>query len=266
MVLDPFCGCGTTIDSAIRLGRRWIGIDVTYIAVDLIEKRLLHTHGDDVVDTYEVRGIPRDLGGAYALFSQSPFDFERWAVSLVHAQPNEKQVGDKGIDGAARFPLDTKGAKKAQYGRILVSVKGGQTVGPQFVRDLIGTVETQKAQMGILITMAEPTKGVLDAVNHGGTYTLPVNGQTFPRVQTITVADLLSGKRPTMPLTLLPYIQALKQGPEPAPETLFWPGLRPAVSRSAWPAASGWGRPGGTGHPFSVTVVRGCRAAVAPVT
>lgn len=221
VVLDPFCGCGTTIDSAIRLDRRWIGIDVTYIAVDLIEKRLLHTYGEDVVETYEVRGIPRDLGGAYALFSQSPFDFERWAVSLVHAQPNEKQVGDKGIDGVARFPLDTKGAKKAQYGRILVSVKGGKTVGPQFVRDLLGTVETQKAQMGILVTMADPTKGVLDAVNHGGTYTLPVNGQTFPRVQTITVADLLSGKRPTMPLTLLPYIQAMKRGPEPAPETLF---------------------------------------------
>ena len=89
------------------------------------------------------------------------------------------------------------------------------------MRDLIGTVETQKAQMGILITMAESTKGVLDAVNHGGTYTLPVNGQTFPRVQTITVADLLSGKRPKMPLTLLPYIQAAKRGPQATAETLF---------------------------------------------
>ena len=221
VVLDPFCGCGTTIDSAIRLDRRWIGIDVTYIAVDLIRKRILHTHGEDIEGTYEVRGIPRDLGGAYALFSQSPFDFERWAVSLVHAQPNEKQVGDRGFDGVARFPLDAKGVRKGQFGRILVSVKGGKNVGPQFVRDLIGTIESQKAQMGILITMAEPTKGVLDAVNHGGTYTLPVNGQVYPRVQTITVAELLTGKRPKMPLTLLPYMQASKATVAATTEALF---------------------------------------------
>lgn len=208
VVLDPFCGCGTTIDAAIRLGRRWMGIDVTYLAVDLIEKRLRHTHGKDIANTYEIRGIPRDLGGASALFSRSPFDFERWAVSLVNAQPNEKQVGDRGIDGVARFPLDAQSAKKGQFGRVLVSVKGGKTVGPQFVRDLLGTLETEKAQMGVLITMAEPTRGVLEAVNRGGTYTHPANGQTYPRVQLITVAELLQGKRPTMPPTLLPYMQA----------------------------------------------------------
>ncbi len=217
VVLDPFCGCGTTVDAAVRLDRRWLGIDITYIAVDLIEKRLRHTHGDAITDTYTVKGIPRDLGGAYALFSQSPFDFERWAVSLVNAQPNEKQVGDKGIDGVARFPTDAKGG----LGRILVSVKGGKTVGPQFVRDLLGTVETQKAQMGVLVTMAAPTKGVMDAVNHGGTYALPVNGQTFPRVQTITVTELLKGKRPIMPPTLLPYIQASKAQTIAPPPTLF---------------------------------------------
>lgn len=222
VVLDPFCGCGTTIDAAIRLNRRWLGIDITYIAIDLIEKRLVHTHGEEICKTFEVKGIPRDLGGAYALFSRSPFDFERWAVSLVHAQPNQKQVGDKGIDGVARFPLNTKWEKAGrQFGQILVSVKGGKNIGPQFVRDLIGTVETQKAEMGILLTMAEPTKGVLDAVNHGGTYTLPVNGQTFPRVQVITVAELLMGKRPTMPLTLLPYIQASRRGPDATTEALF---------------------------------------------
>jgi DNA modification methylase len=217
VVLDPFCGCGTTIDAAIRLDRKWIGIDITYIAVDLIAKRLQHTHGDDIAATYTISGIPRDLGGAYALFSQSPFDFERWAVSLVNAQPNEKQVGDKGIDGVARFPVDGKGG----LGRILVSVKGGKNIGPQFVRDLLGTVQTQKAQMGILITMAEPTKGVIDAVNHGGSYTLPVNGQTYPRVQVITVSELLRHKRPKMPPTLLPYIQATKRAKHAAPATLF---------------------------------------------
>jgi DNA modification methylase len=205
VVLDPFCGCGTTIDAAQRLHRQWIGIDITFIAVDLIEKRLRHAYGDPVIDTYEVGGIPRDLGGARSLFHRSPFDFERWAVSLINAQPNEKQVGDKGIDGVARFYLD-----KSANGRILVSVKGGKMIGPQFVRDLIGTVETQKAQMGVLITMTKPTPGVIDAANHGGTYTWTINGQSYPRVQVITIADLLKGKRPDMPAALLPYIQAAK--------------------------------------------------------
>ncbi|MFJ2953562.1 DNA methyltransferase [Streptomyces sp. NPDC087270] len=206
IVLDPFCGCGTTIDAAIRLKRKWVGIDITYIAVDLIEKRLQHTFGGSVASEYEVFGIPKDIDGAQALFKHSPFDFERWAVSLIRAQPNEKQVGDKGVDGVARFPLDNAG----KIGRVLASVKGGKTVTPQFVRDLVGTVETQKAQMGVLITMAKPSKGVLDAVSHGGTYTWPINGEVFPKIQVITVQELLSGERPATPSLLTPYIQASK--------------------------------------------------------
>ena len=85
--------------------------------------------------------------GAQALFAKSPLDFERWAVSLVNGTPNERQVGDKGVDGVIRFFTDAKGAT----GRALVSVKGGKSVGPQFVRDLLGTVQTQKADMGVLI-------------------------------------------------------------------------------------------------------------------
>ena len=105
-MIDVFCGCGTAVDAAQKLGRKWVGIDVTYIAIDLIEKRLQHTYGDEIKESYEVLGIPRDKRAALALFSRSPFDFERWAVSLIDGQPNQKQVGDKGIDGVARFPLD----------------------------------------------------------------------------------------------------------------------------------------------------------------
>jgi hypothetical protein len=90
------------------------------------------------------------------------------------------QVATRASTGVARFYLDKK-----TTGRVLVSVKGGRNIGPMFVRDLSGTVETQKAQMGVLITMAEPTPGVLDAVNHGGTYTWPVNGQTYPRIRSL---------------------------------------------------------------------------------
>lgn len=206
VVLDPFCGCGTAIDASIRLNRQWIGIDITYIAVDLIEKRLLHTHGDKITDTYQVLGIPKDNAAALALFSRSPFDFERWAVSLINGQPNQKQVGDKGIDGVARFPIDGHG----NFGRALISVKGGKQLNPSMVRDLGGTVTTQKAEMGVLITNGQPTKGMVDEANHAGSYKHPHYAQIYPRIQIITVNELLSGRKPTMPPTVLPYIQALK--------------------------------------------------------
>ncbi len=205
-VLDPFCGCGTSIDASQRLDRKWLGIDVTYIAIDLIEKRLQHTYGDNIKGTYEVLGIPRDRASALALFSRSPFDFERWAVSLINGQPNQKQVGDKGVDGVARFPLDARGA----VGRVLISVKGGRQLNPSMVRDLGGTVTTQKAEMGVLITNGPPTRGMVDEANHAGTYQHPHYGEAFPRIQIITVDELLSGKRPKVPPTMLPYIQALR--------------------------------------------------------
>jgi DNA modification methylase len=218
VILDPFCGCGTTIDAAQRLGRKWIGIDITYIAVDLITKRLRHTYGDSILNTFDVPfGIPKDVTAARALFAQSPFEFERWAVSLINAEPNQKQVGDKGIDGVARFPLGAKG----QLGRVLVSVKGGKTLNPSMVRDLSGTVDTQKAAMGVLITLESATKGVQDAIDHGGVYKHPANGQTYPRLQQVTIKELLDGKKPQMPPTVLPYIAAEKLAVEDTTEKLF---------------------------------------------
>ncbi|WP_136709394.1 DNA methyltransferase [Agromyces sp. H66] len=212
VVLDPFAGCGTTIDAAQNLKRRWIGIDITYIAVDLIEKRLLHAHGPSIKASYDVSGIPRDSGGAQALFDRNPFDFERWAVSQINAQPNEKQVGDRGIDGVARFPLGTAN----EFGRVLVSVKGGKQLNPAMVRDLRGTIERQKAELGVLITQTEPTRGMLEEVHHSGSYTHPATGQTYPRLQIITTDQLLAGKRPQIPPTVLPYIAASKAA---APDT-----------------------------------------------
>lgn len=218
VILDPFCGCGTTVDASQRLNRKWIGIDITYIAVDLITKRLQHTFGMEITDTIDIRGIPSDLASAQALFQRSPFDFERWAVSQINAEPNSKQVGDRGIDGIARFPVDAKG----KIGKLLVSVKGGKTVNPTFVRDLAGTVEaTSDAHMGVLITMIEPTRGVMDAINHGGVYTLPYNGQTFPKLQHITIAEILSNKRPSMPGTILPYIPADRAKVAASTDALF---------------------------------------------
>jgi DNA modification methylase len=215
--LDPFAGCGTTIDSAQRLNRRWVGMDITYIAIDLIEKRLRHTYGDSITDTYDILGIPKDKAAALALFSHSPFDFERWAVSMINAQPNVKQVGDKGIDGVARFPVDGKGG----IGRVLVSVKGGKQINPAMVRDLGGTVSTQKGEMGVLILLTQPTRGMTDEMNHAGTYTHPASKEVFPKIQIITVDELLKGKKPKMPPTILPYMQAQKAKATSVIEPLF---------------------------------------------
>jgi DNA modification methylase len=210
LVLDPFCGCGTTIDAAQKLGRSWVGIDITYLAIDLIDKRLRHTYGEDIVGTYKISGIPHDLDGAQALFDANPFDFERWAVSLVDAQANEKQVGDKGIDGVIRFPADHEGGTA----RALVSVKGGRQINPGMVRDLVGTVQQQKAEMGVFICMTPPTAGILEVVRKSGTYTWPISGRSYPKVQVLTVAQLLEGIRPQMPTPFLPYIQARRLVPE----------------------------------------------------
>lgn len=218
VVLDPFCGCGTTVDAAQRQRRRWIGIDITYIAVDLIRKRLRHTYGDDIEDTFDITGIPRDLGSARALFNKSPFEFERWAVSLVGAEPNQRQVGDKGIDGTARFPIDRTG----RLGKILISVKGGKSLNPAMVRDLRGTVDrTTDAHMGILVTLTDATRGVRDEIDHGGIYTHPANGQTYPRLQHITIGRLLLGEKPVMPPTVLPYIPAARHIPAAVADALF---------------------------------------------
>jgi DNA modification methylase len=211
VVLDPFCGCGTAVDAAQKLGRRWIGIDITTIAVDLIDARLRHTYGESIREAYEILGIPRDMAGARTLFARSPFEFERWAIMMVDGQPNQKQVGDKGIDGVIRFPIDGK----KNTAQALVSVKGGAT-GPAHVRELRGTVENRAyAEMGVFVCMQTPTKGMLDGANHSGFYRHPRDGKSYPVLQIITVEDLLAGKLPNLPATLLPYFQAERR-PGPA--------------------------------------------------
>ncbi|MFF9910678.1 DNA methyltransferase [Streptomyces sp. NPDC013457] len=216
LVLDPFCGCGTSIDAAQKNGRRWIGMDVTTLAIDLIDARLRHTYGESIMASYEILGTPKDMAGAAKLFQKSPFEFERWCVMQVDGQPNEKQVGDKGIDGVIRFPVDAKGGSQ----RVLVSVKGG-TTNPGHVRDLIGTVASQNAAMGVFICMKAPTKAMIEAANHSGVYQHPGNGQQFPKVQIITVAELLEGKRPHLPVALLPFFQAQRRYDAADTGTLF---------------------------------------------
>ena len=215
VVLDPFCGCGTAIDAAQNLDRQWVGIDITYIAVDLIIKRLQHRYGDDITGTFSTNGIPTDIEGAAALFARNPFDFERWAVSKVDGQPNAKQVGDKGIDGRIRFHAD---ADKA--GLAIVSVKGGRQVNPAMVQAMIGAMHQEGADMSVLITMGKPTAGMIEAANAGGTYEHTMSGNHYPRVQIVTIPELFDGKRPNLPTVILPYVKA-KARPQSQAVSIF---------------------------------------------
>jgi DNA methylase/Restriction endonuclease len=204
LVLDPFCGCGTTLDAAIRTDRQWIGIDITYIAVDLIRNRLRTAHGPPIDDTYEVLGLPADLAAAHALFERDPLEFERWAVSLVRGTPNTKQVGDRGIDGIVRYYR----GKKAKAGRIAVSVKGGKQLNPQMVRDLGGVVaQDDTIDGGILITLWKPTKGMYQAADTAGVYEDIVQN-SYARLQILTVEELLEGARANTPVVIPPYTEA----------------------------------------------------------
>ena len=203
VVLDPFCGCGTTIESAQRLGRLWIGIDIAYIAVDVIVKSL----GDSIADTYQCRGIPTDLHAAAALWNSNPLDYERWAVSLVNGWPNKKQVGDKGVDGRIRFHTDV-----GHQGTCIVSVKGGRQIFPSMVHQLMGAVTHHRAEMGLLIVHDHVTKGMTEIANHSDSYTLPFTGAVYPRIQIVTVADLLSHRLPSLPTAIPPYTRTTRQG------------------------------------------------------
>jgi DNA modification methylase len=152
VVLDPFCGCGTTVEAAQKLKRQWIGIDVTHYAVTLIESRLKGLHVAS--SSYQVVGRPADLAGARELARRDKHQFQWWAAWYLgsHTYREEKRGADRGIDGNIFYPNGPYGT-----GRIITSVKGGENVGVAMVRDLRGVIEREEAQMGILVTLTEPT-------------------------------------------------------------------------------------------------------------
>lgn len=192
-VLDPFCGCGTTVAVAQRMNRRWIGIDITHLAIGLIKKRLSDAHGDAIKDTYETIGEPTSVDDAATLAASDPYQFQWWALSLVGARPAEQKKGkDRGIDGRIYFHDDTSGDTKS----VILSVKAGHT-GPDHVRDLRGTVEREKASIGVLITMDKPTAEMRKEAATGEFYVSEWGPHA--KIQLLTVADLLAGKQINRP-------------------------------------------------------------------
>jgi hypothetical protein len=192
-ILDPFCGCGTAIAAAQKLGRLWIGIDITHLAVTLIKHRLKDSFGD--VAAYKVIGEPVSMPDAEALAASDPYQFQWWALGLVGARPVEQKKGaDKGIDGRIIF----QGDKPESFESIILSVKAGHTSSPH-VRDLKGVLDREKAAIGVLISMQNPTSDMKTEAATAGFYESETWGRKYPKVQLLTVAELLAGKKVEMP-------------------------------------------------------------------
>jgi len=193
VVLDPFCGCGTTVAVAERLKRRWIGIDITQAGIVVIKKRLRDAFGEEAV--YQVVGEPTSLPDAAALAAEDPYQFQWWALGLVGARPVEQKKGaDKGIDGRLYFHDEGERGKTKQ---VVLSVKAGHT-GAAHIRDLRGVIEHEKAEIGVLITMQEPTGPMRTESAGAGFYDSPW-GTRHPKLQILTVSELLEGKGIDMP-------------------------------------------------------------------
>ncbi len=191
VVLDPFCGCGTTICVAERLNRRWIGIDVTHLAVTLIKHRLQDSFGEQVRKTYRIVGEPVSISGAMELAKHDPFQFQWWALGLVGARPVEQKKGaDKGIDGRLYFHDEGEVTKTKQ---IIFSVKAGH-VSVSHVRDLRGVIEREHAAIGVLITMLPATKPMRAEAAAADFYYSPGWDRHYPRIQILTVEDILRGE------------------------------------------------------------------------
>ena len=191
VVLDPFCGCGTTIEVAEEMGRTWIGIDITHLAMNLIKFRLASRFTKPV--KYAVHGEPTDLAGAKALALQDRFDFENWALGLLGARKTDQKRGaDKGIDGRQYFHNGPSGETQ----EIIYSVKSG-ALKATHIRDLGHVVTREKAQMGVLISLERPSRPMLKEVANAGFYDSAWG--RFPRLQFAPVEDLLDDRKPKMP-------------------------------------------------------------------
>ena len=202
IILDPFSGCGTAISAAQKLNRRWIGIDITHLAITMHKARLKDMFNLEPGKDYDVIGEPLDLTSARQLAQDDRYQFQWWALSLVKAKPvggeptsrKGKKGSDRGIDGIIPFIDDPKGKTSTA----IVQVKSGHVKSGD-IRDLIGTVQNQEAAFGIFITLEEPTPEMITAASQAGFYHSPIWQEKYPRIQILTIAELLGGATVQMP-------------------------------------------------------------------
>ncbi len=190
-VLDPFCGCGTTIEAAETLGRQWVGIDISYLAVEIAERRLERSFGTGIGSRYKKFGQPQSFEDAEELFEQRRLDFSYWAVGLVNADP---LTGDTSqLDGVRLFPMPD-GQKD---GRTAVKVGDDASA----VDLAAGVVESGSADLGVVVPLRH-SKALQESAESLGTWTWPINGQSYPRLQVVSVEELMQGAVPMLPTAM----------------------------------------------------------------
>jgi Adenine specific DNA methylase Mod len=206
IVLDPFCGCGTALVAAQKLDRKWIGIDVTYLSIAVMKARLKDSFS---LSDVEVIGQPTEVEGARAMLVgtglEGQYQFQWWALDLVGAQPQggpQKKGADKGVDGVINFT-----GAGGNMESVIVSVKSGG-VGAAMIQQLKGAMETHGAAMGLFITLEEPTGPMKHEAAIAGAYHSELSGKDYPRLQIMTIRELLEEHRkPDLPLLVLPTYQ-----------------------------------------------------------
>ena len=204
IILDPFSGCGTCISAAQKLGRQWIGIDITHLAIAMHKSRLKDMYGLEPKKDYQVIGEPEDLSGAQQLAQDDRYQFQWWALSLIEARPQGgsegsktgKKGSDRGIDGVINFLADRKGGVQ----RAIVQVKSGHVNSAQ-IRDLKGTLEREQAAIGIFITLEPATREMITEAASAGHYHSEIWDRDYPRIQILSIEQLLAGAEVKVPLT-----------------------------------------------------------------
>ena len=206
MVLDPFCGCGTAVHASQKLNRNWIGIDITHLAIGLIEYRMKEAFGIRP----DVKGIPTSLESAKNLAYRDKYQFEVWAATRIDGiMPNQKKGRDRGIDGRGYIQVGADSRGQPKYEKIIVSVKGGQQIGPAMIRDLAGTVKREGAGFGIFVCIKEPTLEMKKEAASSEVFETPL-GTKHQKVQIYTIGDYFAGRVPD-----LPQISNIMQVPSP---------------------------------------------------
>ena len=211
MVLDPFCGCGTAVDAAQKLGRQWIGIDVTHIAIGMIEDRMRSGYPGIAFETI---GVPKDLASAERLAAEDPHQFQQWVCWQVGGYPRDKKGGDKGIDGWFNYEWvdpDRNNVRAIKTG--VISVKAGDNVNPNMVRDLGRVMARDGFQFGLFIMKGLPTKGMREEAESHPLVEMQFGGDSqqgkrFPALQIVTLAELFHGHLPKLPTLISPVRKA----------------------------------------------------------
>lgn len=224
VVLDPFCGCGTTIAASQKLGRHWVGIDITHLSIALQKYRLKDAFSIEPGKGYKVIGEPVDVHSARQLSLDDRYQFQWWALSLIQARPLGGETGskqgkkgtDKGIDGVISFMDGSKGEAR----RIIVQVKSGNVKSGD-IRDLVGTVEREKAAIGVFITLDKPSKAMTTEAITAGFYRSPTWNRDYPKIQILSIENLLDGSRVNMPASSVTFQQAPREKKTGVQKSLF---------------------------------------------